>query len=130
MLVRLLTSLIAAGWAAPSSVHVLFLGDRGHHEPQKRFEDFKGPMAREGIEVEYTEDVARLTATELAKFDVLLVYANIDELSKEGETAILDYVASGHGLVPLHCASYCFRNSDAWVELVGAQFLSHGTGTF
>src|SRR2546423_575469 len=112
MLVGLLCALLALSRTATPPVRVLFLGDRGHHEPAKRFEDFKAPMAREGIEVEYTEDVARLTATELAKFDVLLVYANIDELSKEGETAILDYVASGHGLVPLHCASYCFRNSD------------------
>ena len=36
----------------------------------------------------------------------------------------------GGGLVALHCASYCFRDSDAWVELVGAQFERHGTGTF
>ena len=32
--------------------------------------------------------------------------------------------------IPLHCASYCFLNSDAYVKLVGAQFQKHGTGVF
>lgn len=32
--------------------------------------------------------------------------------------------------MPLHCASFCFRNSAAYVKLVGAQFASHGEGEF
>ena len=32
--------------------------------------------------------------------------------------------------MPLHCATYCFRNSDELVALMGAQFKRHGTGTF
>ena len=32
--------------------------------------------------------------------------------------------------MPIHCASYCFLNSPAYVALVGAQFLRHGTGEF
>src|SRR5437867_373831 len=28
------------------------------------------------------------------------------------------------------CASYCFLNSPAYIELVGGQFQSHGTGVF
>jgi type 1 glutamine amidotransferase len=43
---------------------------------------------------------------------------------------VLGYVRQGGGLAALHCASYCFRNSDAYIALVGAQFKSHGTGTF
>src|SRR5207253_1099675 len=31
---------------------------------------------------------------------------------------------------PIHCASYCFRNSDEVVALMGAQFQRHGTGVF
>ena len=44
--------------------------------------------------------------------------------------ALLDFVEGGKGFVPLHCASYCFRNSDAIVGLMGGQFKSHATGTF
>ena len=43
---------------------------------------------------------------------------------------MLDFVEGGKGFVPLHCASYCFLNSPKYIDLVGAQFLKHGTGTF
>jgi type 1 glutamine amidotransferase len=91
-----------------------------------------GPGLRPyGIEVTYSEDVATsLSAKRLAEFDALLIYANIDQLGAEQEKAMLDYVAAGHGIVPLHCASYCFRNSKAYVELVGAQFKEHGGERF
>ena len=46
------------------------------------------------------------------------------------ESALMEFVKSGKGFIPIHCASYCFRNSDAFVDLVGAQFKSHKEGTF
>ena len=44
--------------------------------------------------------------------------------------ALLDFVQSGGGFIPLHCASYCFRNNPDVVALIGAQFQRHGTGVF
>ena len=32
--------------------------------------------------------------------------------------------------MPVHCASYCFHNSPKYIELVGAQFKSHGGEVF
>ncbi len=43
---------------------------------------------------------------------------------------MLNFVNGGKGFIPIHCASYCFRNSPEYVELVGAQFLRHDTATF
>src|SRR4029079_951978 len=63
-------------------------------------------------------------------YDALIIYANITQISPEQEQALLDYVAGGKGFIPLHCASYCFLNSPKYIELVGAQFRRHGTGTF
>ena len=51
-------------------------------------------------------------------------------MDPEPEQALLDFVAGGKGFVPLHCASGCFRHSKKYIELVGAQFKSHGTGVF
>ena len=125
-----LCPLLASLLPADDPIQVLFLGDRGHHQPAARFAELAPVLARRGIELAYTEDVTHLSDAGLAPYDVLLVYANIDELDPAGERALLDFVARGKGLVALHCASYCFRNSEAWIELVGAQFQSHGTGTF
>jgi putative membrane-bound dehydrogenase-like protein len=114
----------------PTRVQLLFLGDRGHHEPAQRAHEILPVLTARGINLTYTENPADLNAANLGRFDALLVYANIDAIAPEQEKALLDFVAGGGGLAAIHCASYCFRNSDAYVALVGAQFKSHGTGTF
>jgi putative membrane-bound dehydrogenase-like protein len=120
------------GAAAPqqSEIKVLFLGDRGHHKPADRAKQLTPVLAEHGIAITYTEDANDLNAQKLAAFDVLILYANIDAITPDQEKALLGFVEGGRGFVPIHCASYCFRNSDKVVALVGAQFKSHGTGTF
>lgn len=116
--------------SAPPPVRVLFLGDQGHHQPRARHAELAPALARQGIELEYSEDLARISPAGLAGKDALLVYANIDSLPKERERDLLEWVRGGKGFVPLHCASYCFRDSDEYVRLVGAQFQSHGWARF
>ena len=116
--------------AAEPPLEVLFLGDQGHHRPAERFAQLQPVLARRGIELVYTERLADLRADVLGSYDALVVYANIDALPADGEAAILDFVRGGKGLVPLHCASFCFRDSPAWIDLVGAQFQKHGAGEF
>jgi type 1 glutamine amidotransferase len=87
-------------------------------------------LKERGIELTYTDKLTDLNAETLGKNAGLVIYANHERISPEQESALLDYVAGGKGLIPLHCASYCFLNSPKYVELVGAQFQRHGTGTF
>jgi putative membrane-bound dehydrogenase-like protein len=115
---------------AESPIRVLFLGDGGHHQPAQRFAQLLPVLAPRGIELVYTDKVSDLAPGVLAAYDVLAVYANIDTLPPAAEAAVLEFVRDGKGLVPLHCASFCFRNSPAWVELVGAQFQKHGMAEF
>ena len=120
----------AGGAEKPKALRVLFLGDRGHHRPAERAKQLMPVMRERGINVTYTENVEALNAKTLASFDALIVYANIGKISPEQEQALLDYVAGGGGFVPLHCASFCFLNSDKYIALVGGQFRRHTTGTF
>lgn len=106
-------------------VRVLFLGSGGHHEPSERATEVVAALTSRGIHFTYADSLDAL-----AQHDVLLIYANIDELGADDERALLDFVSRGGGLVAVHCASGCFRNSDRYIELIGAQFESHGTGTF
>ena len=130
LLVLLSVAMTSAASAREAELSLMFLGDDGHHQPALRARQLIPAMAKRGIEVTYTNDVADLNAKALAAYDGLIVYANIEKISPEQEKALLDYVAAGHGFVPLHCASYCFLNSDKYIELVGAQFKSHQAGTF
>src|SRR5438128_8610037 len=112
------------------SVRVLFLGDNDHHRPADRYKQLAPVLAARRIDLDYSDSLDDLTPSKLAGYDCLLIYANWTKISTAQEKALLDFVAAGGGFVPLHCASYCFLNSPAYIELVGGQFQSHGTGVF
>jgi putative membrane-bound dehydrogenase-like protein len=116
--------------AAAPRLTVLFLGDQGHHRPADRAAQITPVLATRGIDVTYTEKPSDLNPETLAKFDALLIYANLTAISPDQEKALVDYVNGGGAFVPVHCASYCFLNSPRYVALVGAQFQRHGTGEF
>ncbi|HEY2785404.1 MAG TPA: PVC-type heme-binding CxxCH protein [Fimbriiglobus sp.] len=120
---------------APAADHmpikVLFLGDRpAGHRPADRLKQIEAPFAKRGITFTYTTNVADLNEKNLAGYDALMIYSNITRISPDEEKALLDFVESGKGFCPIHCASYCFLNSPKYTALVGAQFKSHKTGTF
>ncbi|MBY0460201.1 MAG: ThuA domain-containing protein, partial [Gemmataceae bacterium] len=133
---RLFLSLVAFTFCAPAfgaeppKLKVLFLGDNAGHKPAERFKQLQPVLAKRNIELTYTDKLDDLNAKNLAAYDALMIYANHTKISEEQEKALLEYVAGGKGFVPVHCASYCFLNSPKYIELVGAQFRSHGTGTF
>jgi uncharacterized protein len=113
------------------AIEILFLGHKStHHDSAKYAPMLKTALAPDGITFTYTDDLNDLNAATLAKYDALLIYANHKTISPEQEAALLEYVASGKGFLPIHAASYCFQNSPAYIALVGAQFQRHGTGEF
>ena len=59
-----------------------------------------------------------------------MIYANHDSITSDQEKALLTFVESGKGFIPVHCASWCFRNSEKYIDLVGGQFLKHKTDSF
>lgn len=109
----------------PRRLEILFLGDNGHHRPIERVPSIMAALGAKGINFTYSDDLNDLNATNLAKFDGVLLYANWDTISKPQERALVDYIASGKGFIPVHCASYCFRNSDELVKIMGGQFWRH-----
>ena len=125
LLIFLTTSLGLA-----QDIQGLFLGDNGHHLPRQRFAELQPVLRAHGIQLTYTDQLADLNALTLAKYDVFILYANIDEIDRPAADALLKYVDAGGGFVPLHCASFCFRNVPEVVALMGAQFKQHGTGVF
>ena len=116
--------------AQDNKIKLLFLGDNGHHKPNDRFRQIQPVLAAKGIDLVYTDKVESLTPKILNSYQGLVIFANLTTLSPEQEKAMLDYVEQGNALIPLHCASYCFLNSPKYIDLVGAQFSKHGTGTF
>jgi uncharacterized protein len=127
---------LEVGWAAnpsdpPRRIEVLFLGhDAELHRSDVAAQHLTWVVAKEGINISYTTDPDDLNPPKLAKYDALILYANHDEITPDQERALFDFIESGKGFLPIHAASYSFRNSDRYVELVGAQFQRHGEGEF
>ncbi len=115
----------------PRRMEVLFLGhDSEHHNSEEFLPYLASALTPKGINFTYSESTNSLSKDNLKKFDALVIYANHDEIKSYQEKALMNFVKNGGGLIPIHCASYCFRNSDDYVELVGGQFESHDTATF
>ncbi|HEX9957980.1 MAG TPA: PVC-type heme-binding CxxCH protein, partial [Fibrella sp.] len=124
------TKSLAGLKTGPRRTEILFLGDKGHHKPIERVPQLMAALGSRGINITYTDRLEDLTTENLSKYDGLLIYANWDTIPKPQERALLDYVASGHGVIPVHCASYCFRNSPEYVDkVVGGQFWRHRMDT-
>ncbi|MDO9552447.1 PVC-type heme-binding CxxCH protein [Rhodonellum sp.] len=115
----------------PRRVEILFLGHESkHHDSEKLMPMLAIPLFQKGINLTYTADPNDLNEENLNKYDGIMIYANHDEITKEQEKALKDFVEGGKAMVPIHSASFCFRNSEWFVEAVGGQFKSHGTGDF
>ena len=115
----------------PRRIEVLFLGSpNSSHKPLERFRTIRRAHGAKGINYTYANQPTALTPDNLAKYDALLVYGNHNVISKEQEAALLEYSAKGGACVFLHSACGCFRNSEAFIKLLGAQFKSHGAGVF
>ncbi len=116
--------------AEESKITVLMLGDAGFHKPSEFYRHLVDPLAKQSIDLKYTEELRDINPENLAKYDGLMIFANVERITPEAEAALLGFVDQGGGLIPVHCASFCFLNSDKYIELVGGQFKSHGFTKF
>lgn len=110
---------------------VLFLGHESKHHDSGKYAPWMAiKLFRSGINMTYTTSLDDINAENLSKYDGLIIYANHEELPKLQEEALKSFVESGKGLIPLHSASGCFRNSEWYIKTIGGQFASHKTGVF
>jgi len=117
------------GFAAEHELKVLFLGSGGDHRPgdgDKRLRDLGPPMLDRGIRLYYTDDVRDLEESKLARYDVVLLYAEHPELPEESGRALFAYVHGGGGFVGIHTAASNFRNSEEFVAMLGGRYEGDG----
>ena len=133
----LLTSLLIA--AAPTlpagqdggPLRILFLGHESTHHPSNEYYPMLAKaLGRDGIYFDYHTSVEEALGNYdyLSQFDGLLLYANHETIEDHQYENLIKFVESGHGFIPVHCASYCFRNKFGFVVLVGGQFKHHKGG--
>jgi putative membrane-bound dehydrogenase-like protein len=116
----------------PRRLEILFLGHKinKHHDSEKLADILSREYFKDGINITFTSTADDLNDSILSRYDGLILYANYDTISSSQEKALLKFVKNGKGFIPIHCASYCFRNSPEVVEMIGGQFLKHKVDTF
>jgi type 1 glutamine amidotransferase len=82
--------------------------------------------ARVGLTVDATEDAARFTDADLARYQAVVFLSTTGELLDGGQQAALQrYVQAGHGWLGIHAASDAEYGWPWYAGLVGAQFRRH-----
>lgn len=115
----------------PRRLELLFLGHNSkHHDSEQLAEILMQEYFKKGINISYTTNPDDMLNEDFKLYDGLILYANHDSITPEQNTALLNFVSSGKGFIPLHCASFCFRNSDEAVKLIGGQFKTHKYDSF
>jgi type 1 glutamine amidotransferase len=115
----------------PKKLELLFLGhDSKHHNSDVLASIMSKEYFKKGINITYTTNINDLNEKTLKPYDGLILYANYDTISSNHAAALLNFVKNGKGFIPIHCASYCFRNNPEVVELIGGQFKEHGYDSF
>ncbi len=114
--------------AEERNIEMLFFGDDAGHKPIERYKILKEVCGHRGINLTYEKRMEALTKENLARFDVVLVYANHQKITDEQLAAVNGFVGDGGGLVPVHCGSACFKGTPGWAALVGGKIDKHGDG--
>ena len=116
----------------PRRLEILFLGHQTnrHHNSERLADILTKEYFKQGINITFTTQPDDLNEVNLSNYDGLILYANHDSITRSQEKALLDFVRGGKGFIPLHCASWCFRNSPEVVEMIGGQFKSHKYDSF
>lgn len=106
-------------------LQVLFLGDDGLHRPYERAKEILPALARNGIDMFYTNDVSDLNKENLDLYHALIFYNNQEELPAAELQALLQFVENGGGLSVIHSGSAAFQGSEEYIRLVGGAFQRH-----
>ena len=127
----LLAFLACATTAMAEPIRVLFLGHESkHHDSAAHAAMLMESFGRDAIYFDYATQPDCLNRETLSKYDALLLYANHEKITPEQFSALSDFIESGHGFLPIHCASACFGNEPRFIAMVGGRFKSHKTDTF
>ena len=140
LLICVLVALLLAGCAAacaddakkPAPVsQVLMLVGGPFHDNAELYPILQKKLEGTGeFKLNVTHDLDQFKPENIKKYDLVIVYATQLKMNKEQEQGLLSFVDSGKGLVGIHCATDCFKDSDAYWKMVGGKFRTHGSGTF
>ncbi|HEX9659731.1 MAG TPA: ThuA domain-containing protein [Rhodothermales bacterium] len=105
---------------------VLYGGWEGHYPVLMA--DFAARHLLEGFATVRSSDLDSVSPGTLSEFDLLVPIWTFGELTENQETALLDAVAGGLGMMALHGNASSFLDSRPHKFMLGGQFVGHPGG--
>jgi len=89
----------------------------------------KEKTPEEGPWLERTRQMlaAKMNATALKQYDGVIFVNTTLELPMANPQDLIDYVNAGHAFIGMHSASDTFHNFAPYVDMLGGDFLTHGS---
>ena len=118
--------------------HALVLIGDGPHEPGHLEEGLRPVFEATGVVPHFAVDVRSLTATNLAKVQLLVILRDglqrpgdeastfLKWMTPEQERAVVSFVEGGAGFLNLHNSMGLYPEHGAYLELIGGRYASHG----
>ena len=105
---------------------LVFVGTEGIYHDHTGNGQFLTSMLNDGadIEADFSQDYSVL-ADRLEKYDTVLFYTDVGELTEAQETGLLNYIRAGGGFFGLHTAAASFRESEGYHNMLNGFFNGH-----
>lgn len=116
---------------------LVFYADQPH-EPGYSPPGLRLVFEATGVTPHFTVDVRALTAENLSKIDLLVIYrdgllrpsadsdSNYIWMTPEQEAAVVDFVNNGGAFLNLHNSMGMYPKDGAYLDLVGGHYIGHG----
>lgn len=125
----ILAAVMAAGCApAAGPVRVLMVVGGDYHDYDTLPARLADQIERRGdVAITVTDDLLDL-APDMPRYDVLMFNVCLqDDLSSVQRRVVLDHLASGRGLVAMHCSLWSFQSWPEWADVLGGFVAEHDT---
>lgn len=116
-------------------LNILYItgGENKYHNFDEIGPFFKQLITGAGHRITVTEDLDMLLTENIKNFDVIICYSINSFITEEQEKGLLDAVIGSpwspagkpKGFIGIHGATFTFRNSPRYLNMVGGRFLTH-----
>ncbi len=107
---------------------VLYVWGGPCHDSEWAGKELAGILAADGrYTLEMTDDLNVFATLPESEYAAVVVYTTglDDQLTAPRENGLLGFVKSGRGFVGIHSAADSFKGSQAYIEMIDGQFLTH-----
>lgn len=105
---------------------ILYINDGVFHPPLLARSVLKTLFEQGSYELMAIRNFEKLPELDLAAFDAVVVYIHHQTISEPALQAFERFVHAGGGVLGIHSATACFKDTPLYTRILGGRFTGHG----